>query len=331
MSFKIRVRPSGHEFCSELQSSVLRAGLLEGINLDHNCANGTCGECRARLVEGELEQVRNHDHRLSDAEKADGWFLMCCHRARSDLLIETHESDQAADIAEQHITAKVGKIDVLQEEVIQLNVRTPRSKGLHFLAGQGVTLHFDGMRPKHLPIASCPCDSIQLRFHVRRRAGDAFSEMLFEYLKKGREVVISGPTGEFTLHEESSRPIIFVAWESGFAPVASLIDHAIQKDPDREIHLYWLSEIPRGHYLSNYCRAWRDALDNFHYHSVDLQPSGPESFESVFKHIAERHRPLQEWDIYLTLPAAEQYRACSLLCDAGMPAEQMKVALLQHP
>jgi hypothetical protein len=33
---------------------------------------------------------------------------------------------------------------------------------------------------------------------------------------------------------------------------------------------------------------------------------------------------------HLALPAAEQYRACNLLCEAGMAAEQMKLALLQH-
>jgi len=331
MSFKIRVLPSGHEFFAEPKSSVLDAGLIEGINLDHSCANGTCGECRARLVEGEIEQLRAHDYRLNDAEKADGWFLMCCQRATSDLVIETHESDNPSDIPEQHVIAKVGKIERLQDEVIQLNVRTPRSRGLRFLAGQGVTLHFDGMRPKHLPIASCPCDSLQLRFHVRRRAGDPFSELVFERLKKGREVVLSGPSGGFTMDEESHRPLVFVAWESGFAPVASLIDHVIQKDPEREIHLYWLSEIPRGHYLSNYCHAWRDALDCFHYHSIDLQPSGSDTYAAVFNRIVQQHNPIAEWNMYMALPSAEQYRACNLLCEAGMPAEQMKVALLQHP
>ena len=330
MSFKIRILPSGQEFRSQAKSSVLRAGLREGVNLEHNCANGSCGVCKARLIEGDLEQIRSHDYRLNLSEQDKGWFLMCCQRATSDLLIETRASNQAADIPEQHVTAKTGKIEKLQDGVMQLNVRTPRSKGLQFLAGQGVSLHFDGMRPKHLPIASCPCESIQLRFHVRRRANDPFSEFLFERLKKGRELVISGPLGEFTLNEASSRPIVFVAWESGFAPVASLIEHVIQKDPEREIHLYWLLGIPQGHYLSNHCRAWRDALDNFHYHSIGLRPAGPNTFESIFSEISQRHRPLAAWDLYLAIPAAEQYRTCSLLCEAGMPAQQMRLALLQH-
>ena len=331
MSHRIRVNGSDHEFEAEPSQSVLHAGLAAGLNLDHNCANGSCGECRARLLEGNLERIRYHDYRISEVEAEQGWFLMCCHRAASDLTIEAHESSRAADIPEQHLVAKIGKIERLQDDVIQFSVRTPRSKGLHFLAGQEVSLQFDGMRPKHLPIASCPCDAIALRFHLRRREDDPFSELVFERLKKGREVVVSGPLGDFTLDEESSRPIVLVAWETGFAPIASLIDHVIQKDPEREIHLYWLSAFPRGHYLSNYCRAWVDALDHFHYHSIDLAPVGAQDFESVFAQIARTHSPLPDWDIYLTLPAGEQYRACKLLCDAGMPADQMKVALLQHP
>lgn len=330
MTHHIKVRPSGHQFTVESRASLLHAGLREGLNLDHSCANGSCGECKARLIEGELETIRHHDFRLSEQDKSEGHFLMCCHRPASDLIIETHESDSAAEIPEQHVTAKVGKVEVLQEDVVQLNVRTPRSKGLHFLAGQGVSLHFDGMKPKHLPVASCPCDAIQLRFHIRRRPDDPFSDLLFDRLKKGREVVLQGPVGDFTLNEESDRPIIFVAWESGFAPIASLIDHVIGKNPDLEIHLYWLSAIQDGHYLSNYCRAWVDALDNFHYHSIDLKPVGEQSFDTIFRHIGQAHQPLAEWDMYLALPAAEQYGACNLLCDAGMPAEQMKVALLKH-
>lgn len=330
MSHRIRIAGNQREVVAEDTHSVLHAGLNAGINLEHHCANGSCGACRARLLSGELRQIRHHDYRLGAAERAQGVFLMCCHGAASDIEIEAHAADSAADIPQQHVAARIGRIERLQDDVVQFSVRTPRSKGLQFLAGQGVTLHFDGMRPRHLPIASCPCDAIQLRFQVRRRVGDPFSVFVFERLKKGREVVLHGPGGDFTLDEESARPMVLVAWESGFAPVSSLIEHAIQRDPEREIHLYWLSAIPHGHYLSNQCRAWRDALDRFHYHSIDLQPAGNETFQSVFATIARAHRPLTQWEMYLALPAAEQYRACSLLCDAGMPADQVKVALLQH-
>ena len=330
MTHKIRILPSGHEFSTEGRSSVLQAGLLEGLNLDHTCASGSCGKCKARLLGGELESLRPHDFRLSEADKSAGWFLMCCHSAASDLLIEAHESGIAADIPEQRIAGRVTRLQMLQDQVMQLSIRTPRSRGLQFLAGQGITLHIDGMRPIHLPIASCPCDAIQLRFHVRRRPGDPFSELLFERLKKGREVVISGPRGDFTLQEESQRPIVFVAWETGFAPVASLIEHVIQKDAEREIHLYWLSQYPQGHYRTNQCRAWGDALERFFFHPVSLPPVGESTFASTFRHIVESHAPLADWDLYLAIPVTEQYEAGRMLLDAGLPPGQMKVALMQH-
>lgn len=330
MSHKVRIRPSGHAFTTEGNASVLRAGLRAGINLDHNCANGSCGQCLGRLLEGRLQRLRSHDFSLDAQQRSDGWFLMCCHRADSDLVIESHEARDARDIPRQHVTAKVSRIERLQQDVIQLSVRTPRGRGMRFLAGQGVSLHFDGMRPKYLPIASCPCDSIQLRFHVRRRQGDWFSELVFGRLKKGRELVLSGPVGEFTLDESSTRPIVFVAWESGFAPIASLIDHLIQLDPEREIQLYWLSTLAEGHYLSNYCRSWRDALDNFHYHLVDLAPRGNQAIDTVLLRLVQRHVPLSDWDLYLALPVAEQYRACKRVHEAGFPAERLKLTLLQH-
>ncbi|MEJ2459204.1 MAG: 2Fe-2S iron-sulfur cluster-binding protein, partial [Novosphingobium sp.] len=100
MSHKVRIRNSGHEFLAEGQVSVLRAGLNAGLNLDHNCANGSCGQCKARLLEGRLAPVRHHDFRLGDSEREDGVFLMCCQRPLSDLVIETHESSRSLDIPE---------------------------------------------------------------------------------------------------------------------------------------------------------------------------------------------------------------------------------------
>jgi CDP-4-dehydro-6-deoxyglucose reductase len=331
MTHTIRILPSGHEFSTEGRGSVLQAGLLEGLNLDHTCATGSCGKCRARLLQGELEGLRPYDFRLSEADRNAGWFLMCCHSAASDLLIEAHESGIAADIPEQRIAGRVARLQMLQDQVMQLSIRTPRSRGLQFLAGQGITLHIDGMRPIHLSIASCPCDPIQLRFHVRRRPGEPFSDLLFERLKKGREVVISGPRGDFTLQEESQRPLVFVAWETGFAPVASLIEHVIQKDAEREIHLYWLSQYPQGHYQANQCRAWVDALERFYFHPVQLQPVGEGTFSSTFRQIAQHHAPLADWDLYLAIPVTEHYQAGRLLLEAGLPAEQLKVALMQQP
>lgn len=331
MSHRVRVRPSGHQFHAEPSETLLQAGLRAGLNLDHGCANGSCGECRARLLEGQVAPHGHADYRFSAREKADGWLLLCSCRALDDLVIETHESGSAAEIPLQRLRARVSRVERLQDEVIQLTLRTPRSQGLHFLAGQGVRLGLDGVAPATLAIASCPCDSVQLRFHLRRRPGDPFSERVFAGLRKNVEVQLEGPVGDFTLDEDSTRPLVFIAWESGFAAVSSLIDHAIQKDENRSIDLYWLSAIPRGHYLSNYCRAWRDVLDDFRYHSIDLEPAGDERIEDVIERVVRVHSVLGDHDYYLALPSPALAAAQGFLDSAGVPAGQRRATALDFP
>lgn len=330
MSHQVTLQPSGHVFVVQNQESLLDAGMREGLNLDHNCANGSCGACKARLVTGDLELTQHYDYRFTSSEQAENHFLMCCHRPASDVVIEAHELGSAAEIPDQHIRAKLQKLELLQDDVMQLHVRTPRSSSLLFLAGQSAELHLDGMKPINMALAGCPCDGMNLRFHVRRRPHDAFSELVFARLKKGREVVIRGPVGDFTLNDDSPRPLIFLAWESGFAPIASLIDHAIQLDEGREMHLYWLSALKDGHYLSNYCRAWGDALDDFHYHSIDMAPVGTESFDSVMAQIAVRHGDLAGWDCYAVLPQMG-LDALAALKAAGLPECQLRTSLKHAP
>jgi CDP-4-dehydro-6-deoxyglucose reductase len=216
-----------------------------------------------------------------------------------------HEMSHPGELPLQQIDAKVSGLQQLQDDVMHLQLRLPRSQVMDFLAGQRAQLCLEDGSCLELGIASCPCDSHSLSFHVRRQPDDAFSNRVFEHLQKGKKVALSGPVGRFTLDEASSRPLIFIAWESGFAQIKSIIDHVVSIDPERQMFLHWLSALPQGHYLSNYCRSWRDALDNFNYQCVDLQPLGEATFVSTLQGIAAQHENLEEFDIYAVLPEYE--------------------------
>ena len=43
------------------------------------------------------------------------------------------------------------------------------------------------------------------------------------------------------LNEKSHRPLIFIACETGFAPIKSLIEHAMALDAAETLHLYWIA------------------------------------------------------------------------------------------
>ncbi len=267
MSAHVVVRPSRHEFFVDGADTILEAALRSGLALNYGCSNGNCGLCKARVVSGQVQKVRNQDYVLSEAEKQQGYTLLCSHTAVGDLVIEALESAEAGDIPPQQIVAQVKAIQALDEDLMLLHLQTPRSKRLRFLAGQNLTLTA-GEVSAQLPIASCPCDDRNLHFHVARNAEDGFAQAVFSSIKAGNAVTLFGPWGDFVLRADSPRSILFLACDTGFAPIKSLLEHAMALEVSERLYLYWLATRPAGHYLANLCRSWADALDNFSYAPV---------------------------------------------------------------
>jgi CDP-4-dehydro-6-deoxyglucose reductase len=81
MSASVKMIPSGHEFFVDGNESILEAAVRSGLRLNYGCANGNCGECKVRLVSGEVYRIRDHDYALSEREKQLGYLLSCSHTA----------------------------------------------------------------------------------------------------------------------------------------------------------------------------------------------------------------------------------------------------------
>ncbi len=296
MSVQVTVQPSGHEFFVEGNDTLLEAALRAGIPLDYGCSNGNCGECKARLVSGQIKKVHPHDYAIKEPEKANGAFLLCSYTAITDVVLEAHVSD-ADDIPEQEIPTRVKAVEMLNEHLAALHLTAPRSQRLRFLAGQRVTLAADGAEGEYY-VASCPCEDRHIELHVRRD-NRGFARKVFNDLRKEDGVRILGPHGQFVMKLDSRRPVIFVAWEDGFAPIKSLVQHAMSLEIADSMHLYWAAgEI--GHYQDNLCRAWADALDDFSYRPLDIAP-GP---AAVAEAILSDHADLGHVDIYAAGPDA---------------------------
>ena len=265
---RVTLRPSGREFLVEGNDTLLEPALKAGVSPGYGCGNGNCGLCKARVVAGEVRRVRNSDYMLSESERQQGYTLMCAHTAISDVTLEALEARGAADIPEQEIVARVRAATPLADDVMLLHLQTPRSNRLRFLAGQGVTLGAAGVSHDfsgEYPIASCPCDDRNLLFHIRRDESDAFAQRLFAgAIGSGDDVGVRGPWGDFVIGQETERPLLFIAAANGFAPVKSLIEHAMAAETCESIALAWTA-ARGGHYLDNQCRAWAAALDDFRY------------------------------------------------------------------
>ena len=252
---------------------------------------------------------------------------MCCNTAAVDLVIEAREAHGVLDIPLQNIAAKVKSVDLLADDMRLLRLQTPRSNRLRFLAGQSVALTLDGGATAEFSVASCPCDDRNLEFHVARRPGDAFCDGVFTGLSGADTVRVEGPRGDFVLNETSARPLVFIAYGGGFAPVKSLIEHAMALDVAETLQLYWMADGKSGHYLNNLCRSWADALDNFRYIplTVDHDPTQDAAMRDALARVLPAQAELAGHDVYVAGAESFANAAEYLLLDRGLPRAQLLV------
>jgi len=322
----VTVLPSNNDFFIDGPDTILEGALRAGIPLNYGCSGGNCGLCKAKVISGQVKKTRFHDYVRTEADKRDGLFLMCSNTAVTDLVIEASVAGGVQDIPFQQIPATVKSITVLTPDMALLHLQTPRTNRLRFLAGQSVSLIVGQSLQAQLAMASCPCDDRNILFHVHRIPGNLFSDYVFKRLKNHEVVEIEGPQGEFILQEKSARPLYFIAFDTGFAPIKSLIEHAMSLEAAESIHLYWIGSHDSSIYLPNVGRAWADALDNFDYTQLvadfDLaNPNGKreEMLKALLKGILKDQPDIIKSDIYIAGPVAANTIAEQFFLELGLP------------
>ncbi len=286
MSASIKIIPSGHEFFCEGSETILEASVRAGLKLSYGCSSGNCGACKARVVSGEVWKTTDHDYVLSEREKQMGYILTCSNPAVTDLVLEASEA--------LHV-----------EDLLLIQVQTPRTQTLRFMAGQRARLTLEDGASGELPIASCPCNGRNLQFFVRRRPGDALAEAAFTGLAAHQMITLTGPVGDFVLREGSPEPAVFIALDDGIAPIKSLLEHAVSIDSIEAFHLYWAGALPRGHHLVNWCRAMTDSLDNFRYTPLAPTEPGESGAAQVLATLATDYPEPSAMRFYLAGPGHE--------------------------
>jgi CDP-4-dehydro-6-deoxyglucose reductase len=305
----IRLLPSRHDYISNKSESLLESALRAGLAVDYGCNNGNCGKCKARLLAGRVDEIKHHDYVFTDSEKSRGYILTCCNRALTDITLETSEVVSADEIPLQTINTKIKTLEKLNNHVVILTLKTPRSQRLRFLAGQHLGLTLNEHKDENgkpiqaeYSIASCPCEPNTLQFHIPVHAQTLFSNTVINDLKQGDTITVNGPHGNFVLDEDSPNSLIFIAWDTGFAPIKSLTEHALSLEQADTIHTYWLTNLVENHYMHNLCRSWNDALDNFTYTPIVTEAKAVAIAETLVSHLHNEHQHLHNFDLYIAAP-----------------------------
>ena len=97
---KITVQANSGEFSFDCEASerILYAGLTQGLRLPYECATGTCGTCRGRVVSGSTLVEWDEAPGFARLKRAKGDVLMCQARPTSDCVVRV-PANLAADPA----------------------------------------------------------------------------------------------------------------------------------------------------------------------------------------------------------------------------------------
>ncbi len=329
----VQIIPSGHEFLVEGGDTVLDGAIRAGLNVNYGCNDRKCGNCKARKISGEVLEINKPGYHLSAQEKHLGYMLMCCNTAVTDLTLEAGEATQPDELPAQSIETTVSSLQPLNEQISLLHLRTNSADNFRFFAGQTAILQLpDG--PSHsCPIFSCPCDGQNLYFIIHTiaddedSADDRASAGFAKALHIKQSIRVKGPHGDFYLQENSAHPSIFIAGDNGFAPIKSLIEHAISIDKIKAFHLYRAGTQNSPSFYDNLCRSWRDAFENFSY--INLSPQSNK--EEVIAQIKSDNLDLSTFDAYIAGPQDFTEMISSELIRGGLKKNRLRAQITSRP
>ncbi|NYT66513.1 CDP-6-deoxy-delta-3,4-glucoseen reductase [Alcaligenaceae bacterium] len=260
MSFKVTVLPSNHQFTVEEGQSILDAALAAKIVLPYSCRNGTCSTCRGKVVSGSYDAGAAPEAILSPEDREQGYTLFCQAKPSTDMVIESHEIRMASDIQIRKMPARVMGLTPLGDDVMVIQLQLPASDPFPYYPGQYLEFILKDGRRRSYSMATPPVDTNLVELHIRHMPGGAFTDHVFgtgATQMKLREIVrVEAPLGSFFLREDSTKPMVFLASGTGFAPIKAMVEQMIAKGETRPVSLYWGGRRPADLYMAELAQQW---------------------------------------------------------------------------
>ena len=325
----VHIRPHDRTLLVAAEQPVLEAALAAGLNLPHSCKSGHCSSCRARLVAGEIRYPSGRPPGITLEEERNGQILLCQARAQSDLTVEARLVASVADVEIKTLPCRIARLTPLAPDVMQVLLRLPSVERLRFHPGQYLDVLLPGGRRRSFSIASPPHDSDLLELHVRRVSGGGFTERLFgsdAQLTVGSLLRIEGPIGQFS-YREGPGPVLMIAGGTGFAPLKSMLRHALESGGGRDIHLYWGARHAHDIYEQAQVLEWVQRHPRLSFTTVLSEPTATEAAHSrvglVHEAVLADHPELGGFEAYAAGPPAMIEAIRASFARHGLPAGRL--------
>lgn len=225
LKIQINARNGTHAYAVGSDDRLLHGGLCHGIGLPYECASGTCGTCKAKLVSGEIV-----DH-WPDAPgrkylKQEGEFLLCQCSATGDLEIDVARPVNGVPSAlPAAMPGRITRTEKLTHDVMSIWIELPRD--VQFEAGQFALVRVPGIEGYRgwSMVNYAPATNL-LEFVIKKKPGGAVSDWLFAADRAGTAVDVFGPIGHATFSADTEHDILCIAGGSGIAGMMSILTRA---------------------------------------------------------------------------------------------------------
>lgn len=229
MKIKVKVQTKSGQFAYECcpGETLLAAGLRHGITLPYECATGTCGTCRGRVMAGETDTGWEDAPGAGKLKREKGDCLLCQTVARSDVLIRVPSSNVVHGFpprhhVPEHRSATVSRTERLTHDVIHFDLRLDRP--ICFNAGQFATLVApDVIGSRAYSMVNYADETDTLGFVIKKLPSGGFSDWIFDKDVTGTDLHLFGPLGAATFYPDERRNILCIAGGSGIAGMMSIL------------------------------------------------------------------------------------------------------------
>jgi CDP-4-dehydro-6-deoxyglucose reductase len=262
----VTLSPSGQSVPIAEGDTVLLALEKGGFALPSNCRAGTCGECKVRVLEGEVDQGFVMDMALPQEDRNQGYRLICVSKPLTDRLVIEWGSN---NVAPKLFPPREGMLYLVVDKI----ARTPRIVELHlmplgmpmrFWPGQYVAIKApQADQPRHYSLAKSPRPDGMIVLQITRVENGITSNWLHQDVSIGATLSISGPYGAFIGNPKAETPVLCLAAGSGQAPILSLADAALRRNYSAPVTLLFSARTADDVYAQGQLAYWRHMHRNF--------------------------------------------------------------------
>lgn len=228
--------------------TLLAAALAAGLDYPYECASGSCGSCRTRLLEGRVALCWPEAPGLGERDRARGDRILACQSVpQGNCRIQVRLGTGDACPPPRRLQARVRSLQPLNEDVLHVVLAPEDGAATDFRPGQFMRVDW-GADTGWRAYSMCNLPRTgTLEFMVKRKPGGAGSARLFGGLRAGDRLALEGPYGRAWLREplRADEPLVLLAGGSGLAPMWAIAQAALATQPARAVRLYFGVQRPR--------------------------------------------------------------------------------------